>query len=118
MQLTLASQYLSQIPPDILAAVFGNVGTYISLRLGTDDAAEMAKQFDIKDASAFLDLPNFAGRVRPLVNGNPGSPSYVDLLPPPVPRHDRAAQLIKNSNLRFARDREKIESHIRQLFTP
>jgi hypothetical protein len=29
LQLTLASQYLSQIPDDILAGVFGNAGTYM-----------------------------------------------------------------------------------------
>jgi type IV secretory pathway VirB4 component len=116
LQLTLASQYLSQIPDDILAAVFGNAGTYISFRLGSEDAAEMARQFGIKDEKAFLDLQNFTARVRPLVNGNPGSAEYAEMLPPPLPLHDRAAQLIRNSNVRFARKREEIEAQIRKLF--
>ena len=116
LRLTLASQYLSQIPDDILAAVFGNAGTYISLRLGSDDAPEMAKQFGMDDETAFLDLPNFAARIRPLIDGNPGSPEYVDLLPPPVPLHGRASQLIRNSNVRFARKREEIEARIKSLF--
>jgi len=116
LRLTLASQYLSQIPDDILSAVFGNAGTYISFRLGIGDATEMARQFGIEDENAFLDLPNFAARVRPLVNGNPGSPQYVDLLPPPVPLHGRARQLIHNSNVRFARVRKEIEAYIQRLF--
>jgi len=116
LRLTLASQYLSQIPDDILAAVFGNAGTYISFRLGTGDAAEMARQFDIEDENAFLDLPNFTARMRPLVNGNPGSAEYVTMLSPHVPLHDRAAQLIRNSNVRFARKRDKIEAYVRKLF--
>jgi hypothetical protein len=117
LRLTLASQYLSQIPDDILAAVFGNAGTYISFRLGIGDATEMARQFGIEDENAFLDLSNFAARVRPLVNGNPGSPQYVNLLPPPAPLHGRARQLIHNSNVRFARAREEIEAHIQRLFS-
>ena len=116
LRLTLASQYLSQIPQDILAAVFGNAGTYISFRLGSGDATEMAQQFGIEDEKAFLDLQNFAARVRPLVNGNPGSPEYVDMLPPPAPLHDRAAQLIQNSNVRFTRKRGEVEAYIQSLF--
>ena len=115
LQLTLASQYLSQIPDDILAAVFGNAGTYISFRLGSDDASEMAKQFGV-DSKAFLDLSNFTARVRPLIDGNPGSPEYVNLLPPPIPLHNRTAHLIRNSNVRFARKRQDIEAHVKRLF--
>ncbi|PIT02750.1 hypothetical protein TSA1_19820 [Bradyrhizobium nitroreducens] len=115
LRLTLASQYLSQIPDDILAAVFGNAGTYISLRLGSDDAPEMANQFGI-ESQAFLDLPNFTARIRPLVDGNPGSPEYVDLLPPPNPMHDRAAQLIRNSHVRFTRKCEDVEADVKRLF--
>jgi uncharacterized protein DUF87 len=117
LQLTLASQYLGQIPPDILAAVFGNAGTYISLRLGPDDAAEMAKQFGI-DKRAFLDLQNFTARVRPLIDGNPGTPEYVELQRPSLPLHDRASQLIQNSNVRFARESRDVEQHIHRLFGP
>jgi type IV secretory pathway TraG/TraD family ATPase VirD4 len=115
LQLTLASQYLGQIPPDILDAVFGNAGTYISLRLGPDDAAEMAKQFGI-DKRAFLDLQNFTARVRPLIDGNPGTSEYVVMQRPPLPLHDRASQLIKNSNVRFARKRAEVSEHIHRLF--
>ena len=82
LQLTLATQYLDQVPQDILSAVFGNIGTYVSLRLGPDDAREMAKQFGI-DGRAFLDLQNFTGRIRPLIDGNPGTNEYVVMLPPP-----------------------------------
>jgi hypothetical protein len=115
LRLTLASQYLSQVPDDILDAVFGNAGTYISFRLGSGDAAEMARQFGVDDEKAFLDLPNFAARIRPLVNGNPGNSQYVNMLPPPAPLHNRAAQLIQNSNMRFASQRTKIEAHIARL---
>lgn len=116
LRLTLASQYLSQIPPEILAAVFGNVGTYISLRLGAEDGAEMARQFGIDNEQAFLDLPNFAARIRPLIDGNPGSAEYVHLLPPPSPLHSRATRLIRNSNVRFGRNRLEVEAYIRRFF--
>jgi hypothetical protein len=96
--------------------VFGNAGTYISFRLGSDDAREMARQFGIEDEKAFLDLQNFRARVRPLVNGNPGSAEYVHMMPPPAPLHRRAAHLVRNSNVRFARQRDEIEAYVRKLF--
>ena len=95
--------------------MFGNTGTYVSLRLGADDAREMARQFGV-DTGAFLDLKNFTARVRPLINGDPGTPEYVVMQPPPAPLHNRGGRLIQNSTTRFARKREEIESRIKRLF--
>jgi type IV secretory pathway TraG/TraD family ATPase VirD4 len=43
INMVLANQYLSQIEPDVLDAVFGNVGTIVAFRIGSDDAAFLGR---------------------------------------------------------------------------
>lgn len=112
LQLTLANQYLEQIPDDIRPAIFGNAGTFIAFRPGYDDAIELNKQFQGKAPSHFLDLPNFRAWVRPLVNGVPGSPIHIQTHPPRPPINRHPEKLIANSQVRFGRRRSDIERHV------
>ena len=43
--LTVAHQFLDQIPSDISDALFGNVGTLVSFRISSDDAEKMKNHF-------------------------------------------------------------------------
>ncbi|MHB8173273.1 MAG: TraM recognition domain-containing protein [Nitrospirota bacterium] len=45
LNLILAHQYIEQLDEKITAAVFGNVGTIISFRVGAEDAKYMAREF-------------------------------------------------------------------------
>jgi len=45
LSLVLANQYIDQIPDEIKAAIFGNVGTMASFILGASDADWMTKEF-------------------------------------------------------------------------
>lgn len=45
LSLFLTHQYLEQIAEDIRVAIFGNVGTIISFRVGAEDAAYLSKEF-------------------------------------------------------------------------
>jgi hypothetical protein len=42
----LANQSLPQLPDDLKSAVFGNVGTIVSYRVGKDDAEYLSKHFE------------------------------------------------------------------------
>jgi hypothetical protein len=43
--MTVAHQFINQIPADISKALFGNVGTLISFRISADDAKFMTAHF-------------------------------------------------------------------------
>ena len=43
--LTVANQFIGQMDEDVKNAVFGNVGTMISFRLGVTDASFLAREF-------------------------------------------------------------------------
>src|SRR5580704_11324232 len=47
LTLTIAHQYLDQLPDDLRAAVFGNVGSIIACRVGASDAPILAEQIGV-----------------------------------------------------------------------
>ena len=79
----LAHQYLHQLEPDIRHAVLGNAGTIVSFRLGPQDAAFMAKEFEPRFAGLdLLNLPNHHIYLKLMIDGSPSQPfSAVTLAP-------------------------------------
>jgi type IV secretory pathway TraG/TraD family ATPase VirD4 len=70
--LTLAHQYLYQLPDSIRAAVLGNVGTIISFRIGVDDAHTIAKELTpVFDAETLVQLANYDMCVKLMIEGEP-----------------------------------------------
>ena len=59
LTLTLAHQYLDQVPDALLDAVFGNVGSMIAFRTGAGDAERIARQFGLANPAALKELANF-----------------------------------------------------------
>lgn len=48
LNLTLANQYIAQIPEEVQKAIFGNCGSMISFVMGSEDAQVFAKEFGDK----------------------------------------------------------------------
>lgn len=73
--LTLAHQYIHQLDDEIRHAVFGNIGTLISFRVGTEDAQHLVKEmlpvFELED---FINLPNYAIYLKLMIDGIPSRP--------------------------------------------
>src|SRR5439155_10847309 len=59
LTLTIAHQYLDQLPERLRAAVLGNVGSMIACRTGPQDAPILAEQIGLGGANALLDLRSF-----------------------------------------------------------
>ena len=116
LTLTLAHQYLDQLPDRLRASVFGNVGSIIACRTGAADAAFLAEQIGLGGPAALLDLPNFAAWARLLQAGVPSSPIRLDLLnTPDVAPSKKRCRLKRISRTRFARPRRLVEKRIRQF---
>ena len=72
VNLILAHQYLSQLDTEIRDAVFGNVGTFVSFRVGALDAPIIAREFEpVIDPEDLVGLPNFQIYLRLMVDGEP-----------------------------------------------
>lgn len=80
--LILAHQYLQQLHPDVRHAVLGNAGTLVSFRLGAEDAAYLAREFEpVFTADDFVRLPNYRIYLRLMIDGEPSKPFSATTLP-------------------------------------
>ena len=117
LTLTLAHQYLNQLPDQLRSAVFGNAGSIVACRSGAEDAAMLAAQIGLHNSDALLDLPNFSAWARLLQRGAPTSPIRFDLYDAPHQRRPDAHRLINTSRQRFGRPRQEVEARIRRFLT-
>ena len=108
--LTLSHQYIDQLPLPIRQAVFGNVGTLISFRIGNTDAEVMEKEFgNTFVASSLVDLDRYEAVVKLLEDGTNREPFRAKMLPPLENRIGRKEKLIARSRERFGTPRGEIE---------
>jgi len=118
LNLILANQYISQLDEitaqgkvtEVRDAIFGNVGTFISFRLGAEDAQFLEREF-LPEFSAqdFTNLPKFHIYLRLMVDGVATRPfSAITLPPPPEPKESNKEKIIKVSRERYATPREII----------
>jgi hypothetical protein len=113
--LSLSHQYIDQLPEPIRQAVFGNVGTLISFRIGNTDAEVMEKEFGNTFPSSFLaDLDRYEAVVKLLVDGTNREPFRMKMLPPLENRVGHRDKLIPLSRERFAVPRSVIEGKLRR----
>lgn len=113
--LILSHQYIDQLPLPIRQAVFGNVGTLISFRLGYSDAEIMEKEFGkAVPAIALADLGRYEAVVKLLEDGTNKEPFRAKMLPPLENRVGRKEKLIARSRQRFAMKRTIIEDKLKR----
>ncbi|MDP3770271.1 MAG: type IV secretion system DNA-binding domain-containing protein [bacterium] len=113
LDLTITHQFIGQLKEEIKKAVFGNVGSMASFRIGTDDAEFMAKQFKPTFSEQdLLNLDNYNAYVKLLINGATSMPFSMKTFPPA--KGDREiAEIIKEiSRTMYGSPREDIERDI------
>ena len=117
LSLNLAHQFIAQLPEDIKAAVFGNVGNMVVFRVGTEDAEFLESQFaPIFKASDIMKIENRNAYAKILINGKPVSPFNLEMLPPPEGHPEIVEQLKNLSYLKFGRDRKLVDDAIMRKY--
>jgi hypothetical protein len=117
--LTLSHQYVDQIPLPIRQAVFGNVGTLFSFRIGNTDAEVLQKEFaNTFIAQQFVDLERFSVFSKILENGTNTQPFKGMTMQPVDNSVGRAVAHVGNSRRRFARNRADVETTLERWQQP
>jgi len=117
LSLTLANQYLDQVPEEISKAIFGNVGTFIVFRLGAKDAEIFSKEFNyLVNVDDFVNLPSYYVYVKLLVDGKPTDPFLALTLPPPKTEVSFKDEIIALNHLKYAKRRSLVEGRIARIF--
>jgi hypothetical protein len=115
LALTLANQYQKQLPAPLQNAVFGNVGTLISFRVGEEDAQVLAKNFGGTrpfSPSLFSGLANHSVCVKLLSDGGYGEPFTGATLPPLDLQYKRRDAIIRRCRERYGAKRSEVEDRI------
>ena len=116
LNLVVANQYIAQMTDEIKDAVFGNVGTTVSFKVGSDDAKYLEKEF--APTFAEQDLVNLENRnvyIKMLVRGEPVPAFSVDTTWNIDPPNYEIGESIKQlSRIRYGRDRQAVEEEIKR----
>ncbi len=117
LNLTMANQYIAQMPDEVRDAVFGNVGSILSFQVGFDDAEYLSQQFGEQVLpSDLVSLSKYNAYMKLLIDGMPTKTFSMVTLPPPEfeIEADRIAKVVKVSRERYGTKREVIEDKIKR----
>ena len=82
LNLIVANQFTTQLTDEIRDAVFGNMGTIVSFRIGQNDVESLGQYFQPTfDGEDLLRIPNYNTIVRTLIGGVPTHPFSMATLP-------------------------------------
>lgn len=114
LNLVVANQFTTQLSEEIRDAVFGNVGSVVCFRVGTNDAEFLAKQFaPVFDIDDLQFLPNYNTAVRMMIGGVPVQPFSMATLPPLGNPNPQLAEALKQlSAAKYGRPKAQVESEI------
>ncbi len=120
LSLNMAHQYIAQLEgPDgkskVKDAVFGNVGTMMSYKIGAQDAEYMAKEMaPVFAEQDLINLDKYKAVMKLSIDTQPSRPFSITPVNPYLEKGDfEAAEAFKQlSRLKYGRDREFVEREI------
>jgi hypothetical protein len=118
LALIIAHQYVAQMEEPVRDAVFGNVGTSVSFRVGPLDAELLEKVYAPQFTATDLINLGMAQIYLSLMINDIGSPPFSAKTLPPIPRPDISYRndVIEWSRAHFAFPRETVEQNIKDWF--
>ena len=117
LNLTVANQYIAQMSPEVKDAVFGNVGSMISFRMGADDARSMLRYFEPKFEE--YDLVHMHNRhivINMTINGEKTQAFSALTLELPPSQTDQSASIIAHSRAAYGLPRAEVEAYVNQRY--
>lgn len=113
LSLTVAHQYIEQLDETVASAIFGNVGTIITFRVGAPDSLvlenEFAPQFTAED---LVNLGKYDIYLKLMIDGAASQPFSAATLPPIATRTGSNDKVLKVSRERYARPRVEVEDKV------
>lgn len=119
LNLTIAHQYIGQLITEqsttVRDAVFGNVGTIVTFRVGAQDAEFLEKEFEpVFEINDIVNLPKHHIYLKLMIDGVTSSPFSALTLPPlaKISEANIREKIIRSSRERYATNRAIIEEKI------
>lgn len=116
LALILGHQYITQMEEEVRDAVFGNVGTIVSFRVGAEDAEFLEKEFAPEImATDIVNLSKYNVYLKLMIDGLAGRPFSAQTLPPmPDPEESNVEKIIRVSRERYGTQKFIVEDKIKK----
>ncbi|MBI2450015.1 MAG: type IV secretion system DNA-binding domain-containing protein [Candidatus Nealsonbacteria bacterium] len=114
LALILGHQYITQMEEEVRDAVFGNVGTIVSFRVGAEDAEWLEKEFTPEFlATDLVNLAKYNIYLKLMIDGVAGRPfSARTLAPFPGPEKSNREKIINVARERYGTPRQEVDEKI------
>jgi len=118
LNLCVANQFIGQMDEEIKNAIFGNVGTIASFRVGVNDASYLQREFQPTfNETDLLNIDRFNAYMRTIVNSEPVPPFSLDTTKDMAREKElsnpRVAELVRElSRLKYGKNVNTIEAEI------
>lgn len=113
LALTMANQYVEQLPEEVRSAVFGNAGTIISFRVGGSDADFLVKEFEpVFETNDMVNLDKFHIYIKLLVDGMSAPAFSARTLPPVQKLTGNVEKIVDYTHEHYSTSRAVIEEEI------
>jgi len=114
LNLTLSHQYIAQLPEMVRDAIFGNVGTLITFRIGAEDAEFLEKEFNPTFRKEdMVHLSKYNIYLKLMIDGTASNPfSAITLEPYKKPEQTNREKIIRVSRERYCTPKQRIEEKI------
>ncbi len=118
LSLTVAHQYVEQMEEEVRDAVFGNVGTMITFRVGAMDAELLEKEFSpVFTAEDLVNLGFAQIYLKLMIDGTSSTPfSATTLFPIAKPAVSFKEQALAYSRQTYGRIRQDVENDVTKFF--
>ncbi len=117
LNLTVANQYIAQMSQEVKDAVFGNVGSIISFRMGADDARSMQRYFEPKFEE--YDLVHMHNRhfvISMTIEGEKVPAFSAITVNLPTHQFDETANIIERSRGEYSVTKEFVERYVGERY--
>lgn len=115
LNLVITHQFIGQLEEEIRKAVFGNVGSMLAFRIGSDDAEYLEKQFaPVFSGQDLLNIDNFNASLKLLIDGQTSKPFNLKTMPPETGHPEMVEYLKQLSRSKYSRPREEVEEEIKK----
>ncbi len=120
LNLIVANQFIGQMDEDVKNAIFGNVGTIVSFRVGVTDANYLQHEFQpVFTEADLINVDVFNAYIKTIVKNEPVSPFSMDLTKDiskeKTMENPRVAELIRElSRIKYGKDVKQLEGEIAQ----
>jgi len=120
LNLIVANQFIGQMDEDVKNAIFGNVGSLVSFRVGVTDANYLQREFQpVFTEADLINVERYNTYIKTIVGGEPVTPFSMDLTKDlnkeKTLGNPRVAELVRElSRLKYGKDEATIEERIAQ----